>query len=161
VGDTTSVLVVAGGAAGAALLVLVVLLAVTLSRLAATRRQLRALEDRLGSLADRLDLLEAPAADAEPEESYLVPEALPLRIVEDGADLRPAVPDRLVLSATLGEPLVKAAAFGHGLRRALSARSRNRIWFEVRREVRRSRKQRRQDMKAAYRRMQAEGVQEL
>jgi hypothetical protein len=49
-----------------------------------------------------------------------------------------------VLSATLGEPLVKAAAFGHGVRRALSAESRNRIWFEMRREVRASRRRRRQ-----------------
>jgi hypothetical protein len=49
-----------------------------------------------------------------------------------------------VLSATLGEPLVKTAAFAHGVRRALSAESRNRIWFEVRREVRASRRRRRQ-----------------
>jgi hypothetical protein len=68
----------------------------------------------------------------------------------DDADLdsaRPAelvVPDRLVLSATLGEPLVKVAAFSHGVRRALSAESRNRIWFEMRREVRASRRRRRQ-----------------
>ena len=48
----------------------------------------------------------------------------------------PTVPDRVVLSATVGEPLVKAVAFGHGVRRALSAESRNRIWFEMRREVR-------------------------
>jgi hypothetical protein len=54
------------------------------------------------------------------------------------------VPDRLVLSATLGEPLVKVAAFSHGVRRALSAEARNRIWFEMRRETRASRKRRRQ-----------------
>ncbi|MCW2752715.1 MAG: hypothetical protein JWQ32_126 [Marmoricola sp.] len=53
------------------------------------------------------------------------------------------VPDRLVLSATMGEPLVKVAAFGHGVRRALSPESRNRIWFEMRREVRAARKRRR------------------
>jgi len=64
--------------------------------------------------------------------------------------------DRLVLSATVGEPLVKAMALGHGVRRALSAESRNRIWFEVRREVRRARKQRRRETKEAWRRMQAE-----
>ncbi|MGY2874966.1 hypothetical protein ACVW00_002156 [Marmoricola sp. URHA0025 HA25] len=55
-----------------------------------------------------------------------------------------AVPDRLVLSATLGEPLVKVAALSHGVRRALSPESRNRIWFEMRREVRASRRRRRQ-----------------
>jgi len=54
------------------------------------------------------------------------------------------VPDRLVLTATLGEPLVKVAAFSHGVRRALSAEARNRIWFEMKRETRASRRRRRQ-----------------
>ncbi len=61
----------------------------------------------------------------------------------DASPVEPlAVPDRLVLSATLGEPLVKVAAFSHGVRRALSAQARNRIWFEMRREVRSARRQR-------------------
>jgi hypothetical protein len=47
-------------------------------------------------------------------------------------------------------------AFGHGVARALSPESRNRIWFEMRREVRRARKQRRRDMKQAYRQMRDE-----
>ena len=38
-----------------------------------------------------------------------------------GEPPRRACPDRVVLSATVGEPLVKAVSFGHGLRRALSA----------------------------------------
>lgn len=58
----------------------------------------------------------------------------------DGAS---QVPGRAVLSVTLGEPLVKAAAFGYALRRTLSPESRNRIAFEMRREVKRSRKARR------------------
>lgn len=66
------------------------------------------------------------------------------------------VPDRVVLSATLGEPLVKAAAFTFGVRRALSAESRNRIRFAMRSEVRRSRKQRKKEMREAWRRMRAE-----
>lgn len=66
-----------------------------------------------------------------------------------------AVADRVVLSETLGEPLVKAVALGHGLRRALSAEARNRIRFEMTREVRRTRKQRRREMKDAWRREQA------
>ena len=66
------------------------------------------------------------------------------------------MPDRVVLSATLGEPLVRAVALGHGVRRALSAESRNRIRFEMRREVRRARKQRRREMKDAWRRSRTE-----
>ena len=68
----------------------------------------------------------------------------------------PNVPDRLVLSATLGEPLVKVVALGHGLARALSPESRNKIRFEMRREVRRSRKQRRREMKEAWRHRRGE-----
>lgn len=70
----------------------------------------------------------------------------------DSRGLEPrVVPDQVVLSATLGEPLVRTVSLLHGLRRALSAESRNRIRFAMRQEVRRARKQRRRDMKAAYR----------
>jgi hypothetical protein len=61
-----------------------------------------------------------------------------------------------VLSTTLGEPLVRTMAFAHGLARALSPESRNRIWFEVRREVRRARKQRRREVKEALRQVRAD-----
>ncbi|MGO4258611.1 hypothetical protein [Marmoricola sp. RAF53] len=67
-----------------------------------------------------------------------------------------AVPDRLVLSATVGAPLVKVAAFSHGVRRALSAESRNRIWFEMRREVRAARKRRRRLVREHLRDVRAE-----
>lgn len=62
------------------------------------------------------------------------------------------VPDRLVLSATLGEPLIRLASVAHGLGRALSAETRNRIGFEMRREYRRARKQRKRETRAAWRR---------
>ena len=53
------------------------------------------------------------------------------------------------------EGLIKAAGFAHGLRRALSPEARNRVRFEMKREVKRSRKQRRADLKAARRDQQA------
>lgn len=59
------------------------------------------------------------------------------------ADPAEELSGRAVLSVTLAEPLVKAAAFGYGLRRAASAESRNRIAFAMRREVKRARKERR------------------
>ncbi len=65
------------------------------------------------------------------------------------------VPDRVVLSATVGEPLVRVVALGHGVRRALSAQSRNRIWFEVRQEVRASRRRRRRENRAFVREARA------
>ena len=47
--------------------------------------------------------------------------------------------------------MVKAASLAHGVRRALAPETRNRIRFEVRREIRRARKQRRADLREARR----------
>ena len=88
------------------------------------------------------------------EPAYLITDVGVVRAPVEPAD-QIAVPDRLVLSATMGEPLVKVAALGHGLRRALSPESRNRIWFEMRREVRAARKRRRQLLKQYQRDVRA------
>lgn len=143
------------GCAAAVLLVLAGLLAVVLRSRAESRRALaaavaetEALRRRLDSLAEQLErahLTELERAEA----AYVITDAGQTRP-------EPTVPDRLVLSATVGEPLVKVVSFGYGVRRALSAESRNRIWFEMSREVRRSRKQRRREMKEAWRRARAE-----
>jgi hypothetical protein len=55
----------------------------------------------------------------------------------------------------LKETVVKAASLAQGLRRGLAPATRNRIRFEMRQEVRRSRKQRRADLKAAQRDLHA------
>ena len=47
------------------------------------------------------------------------------------------------------ESAIKAVGLAHGLRRALSPEARNRIRFEMQREVKRARKQRRADQRAA------------
>src|SRR5918998_37008 len=67
----------------------------------------------------------------------------------------PAVEARLFGDIVLRETVVQAASLFHGLRRALSPESRNRIGFEMRREVRRSRKQRRADLREARREWEA------
>ena len=113
--------------------------------------QLALLKDEISGLAQRVEQAQTapdPAAEA-------------LLITGVGTEsAEPAISDRLVLSATVGEPLVKSLAFAHGLRVALSAESRNRIRFEMKREVRRARKQRRQDMKQAYRQMRQGDISE-
>jgi hypothetical protein len=148
-------------AAGTVLVLLLLGLLVVLLRLRAeTRRELVSARAETAELRARLDDLDAltvgsPAGRPEPvpgpgEESAFV-------ITDAGTDVAvEVVRERVVLSATLGEPLVKAVALGHGVRRALSAESRNRIRFEMRREVRRTRKQRRREMKDAWRREQAQ-----
>jgi hypothetical protein len=54
-------------------------------------------------------------------------------------------------STALAESLVTVVSFGHGLRRALRPEHRSRIRFAVRQEVKRARRQRRRDLKAARR----------
>lgn len=93
-----------------------------------------------------------PEVVATPDDGYVITQVGESR---DEVDTW-RVSDRVVLSATLGEPLVKVIALGHGLRRALSPASRNRIRFEVRQEVRRTRRVRRAEMREAWRAMKAQ-----
>lgn len=113
--------------------------------------QIRDLKDELGTVLTRLD---------QPQPSVSHPDGAVLITQVGDEPPEAAVPDRIVLSATLGEPLVKTAAMFHGLRRALAPETRNRIRFEMKREVRRARKQRRQDMKTAYRQMRQGNLEE-
>jgi len=142
--------------AGALLLVLCVLV---LRRRAGSRRELAAaLSEAQAETAELRSRLDALTEKLERQSSSMIRVDDPAYVITDAGEARPEpnVADAVVLSATVGEPLVKVVAFGHGVRRALSAESRNRIWFEMRREVRRARKQRRREMKDAWRRMQAE-----
>jgi hypothetical protein len=105
---------------------------------------LAAAREETHDLRRRLDELAARTSSLEPRQAEFVITQVGDRDVDAE---RSVVPDRVVLSATLGEPLVKVAAFTHGIRRALSAESRNRIWFEMRREVRAARRRRRRLVK--------------
>jgi hypothetical protein len=150
--------VLIAGAAGALVLVLCVLMLVR-RRSAVSRRELAtALAEAQAETAELRRRLDALTQQLERQSSSMISVDDPAYVITDAGEPRPEpnVADAVVLSATVGEPLVKVVAFGHGVRRALSAESRNRIWFEMRREVRRARKQRRREMKDAWRRMQAE-----
>ena len=104
--------------------------------------------DRTGATTRGPAYLEELFGESRVDQSVERPEFVITRAGDPDEDV-PAVqvPDRLVLSATLGEPMVKVAAFSHGVRHALRAESRNRIWFEMRREVRAARKRRRRLVK--------------
>jgi hypothetical protein len=152
----TPVLIV--GAAVVLLLVACLLVGLLRGR-AKTRRELAAaLSAAQQETADLRRRLDALTEQLERQSASMIRVDDPAYVITDaGAPaVELSVPDRVVLSATVGEPLVKAVALGHGIRRALSAESRNKIWFEMRREVRRARKQRRREMKEAWRRMRAE-----
>ena len=81
------------------------------------------------------------------DQAYVVTEMVPT--VPGTHDRR--IQGSLFADLVLRESVVKAASYVHGVRRALAPETRNRIRFEMRQEVKRSRKQRRGDLKAARR----------
>lgn len=67
----------------------------------------------------------------------------------------PAIGRALFADLVLRETVVKAASLAYGIRRGLDPETRNRIRFEMRREVRRSRRQRKADTRQAVREWKA------
>lgn len=65
------------------------------------------------------------------------------------------VDGKLFADLLLRETLVRVGAVAHGARRALAPETRNRIRFEMRREVKRSRKERRAEVRQARRELHA------
>jgi hypothetical protein len=148
--DQTALMAAMGGAAALLLLVLCVLLWRTTRRLSARIDELQA------GVQARLD---APASTALAEPSPYVITALDEaetgRPPASGPVVSARIDGPMFADIVARETVIKAAGLAHGLRRALSAETRNRIGFEMKREVKRSRKQRRSDMKAALRDFQA------
>ena len=150
-------------------------IAVVLARSrATTARELRSVHAEVASLRAQVDDFERrptspgrPRADEDPD--FVI-----TRLVEGDAltTTEPAtgpatatatepggaverVDSALFADLVLRETVVKAASLTHGLRRALAPESRNRIRFEMGREVKRARKQRRVDTRQARREWQA------
>jgi hypothetical protein len=67
----------------------------------------------------------------------------------------PALEAKLFADIVLRESVVKAASWAYGVRRGLAPENRNRIWFEMRREVKRARKERRAEEREAIREWRA------
>jgi hypothetical protein len=125
----------------------------------ASRRDLAAARADLSDLRERLDDLERRPSAPPPAET---PADAPVEFVITGLgqepETQPPPPtlDRAVFAdIVLRETVVKAASLAHGVRRGLAPESRNRIRFEMKQEVRRSRTQRRADVKAARRDLHA------
>jgi len=123
------------------------------TELEAVRVELAALQarvDRLsprtgaqGPVRDEDEFVITTLATAAPAPGPVAPDADEDRRLS-GADF---------VSVAVGESLVRVLSLAHGVRRALSAENRNRMAFEVRREVKRSRRQRRRDVRDAQRDM--------
>lgn len=175
--ESPTVVAALAAAAGAAVTLLLVALVRGVRRRHHSRIELEAMLDaahrEVDDLRHRLEELTGQRGGAAPGHEFLAelfpddavaasraPQQADFVITRAGEPEPPEqveVPDRLVLSATLGEPLVKMVAFSHGVRRALSPEVRNRIRFEMRREVRASRRRRRELRKRLEREYRARG----
>ncbi len=139
------------------LALLCLLLAVAVLRLRATGARSRA---EMDALRERLEGLEARRDDPRGAASATTAAPVEFVITDLGDPVEPA-PEPVPLDAptfadiVLKETVVKAASLAHGVRRGLAPANRNRIRFEMKQEVRRSRKQRRADLKAAQRDLRA------
>jgi hypothetical protein len=148
-----TVLLATGGLAVLCLVLGVVLLVVVLRMRAAgapSRAEVEALRERL----DRLE--------ARPVRADSAPQVAPVEFVITDLGKRPEpdpepvpIDGATFADVVLKETVVKAASLAHGVRRGLAPATRNRIRFEMKQEVRRARKQRRADLKAAQRDLHA------
>ena len=123
--------------------------------LAAAAQDAEALREQLAGIEAELRAREDRPAPGERHPVAVVDEREYV-ITDLGAEQGPRVPARVVpapmfADIVLRESVIKTAALAAGLRRALSPEVRNRIRFEMKREVKRSRKQRRLMLKQARR----------
>jgi hypothetical protein len=139
------------------LLVCVALCLVLLVALRRVRADAGRIAEELGLLRQRLDGVEqtrvaspAAAKPATPVEFVITDLGQEQPASEPASLDGPAFAD-----IVLKETVVKAASLAHGVRRGLAPATRNRIRFEMKQEVRRARKQRRADLKAAQRDLHA------
>ena len=140
---------------GLGLLCLALLVTVVLTR-RAWARDTRLAHAELGDLRRRVEVLEHEQG---PTPRPSVPTEYVITGLGDAVVPDPGPPDRIdgavFADTVLRETVVKAASLAHGVRRGLAPATRNRIRFEMKQEVRRSRKQRRTDLKAAQRDLHA------
>lgn len=149
---------------GAAVAVATVALVVALL----AHRRARRAEAVAAALADRVHVASTPAAqaprvaDADTAAFVITQVGSPgPGDVTGGDPAAGAVPvarpidGRLFADIVARETVVKAAGWTHGLRRALSPETRNRIRFEVRQETRRAGRERRAELKQALREFRA------
>jgi hypothetical protein len=136
----------------AVLAVLVLVLAVLVTRLL---RRIGRLEARVSASSDG-NWSSGPAVDNQfphLDEKPAAPEFVITRIGEPEPEPEPVptVAAPVFADLLLKESVVQTASLFHGLRRALSAETRNRIRFHMRQEVKRSRKQRRTELREVRR----------
>ncbi len=136
--------------------------------LQSSRSDLASLRERLDAMTQTLERSAIPSQRTGAPQEYLIT-SLPQHVDRAGSTaadpssgpgerrVGASLSGRAFAAVVLTDSLVKAASLGHGVRRALSPQNRNRIRFEVGREVKRSRRQRRRDLKEAKRHLRRSG----
>lgn len=149
---TTPTLVAAAAALLAVLVVIALAIALVRTRRSTTEQLSRA-EEAQRDLQERLEALERPVPAA-----VTSSDVVEFVVTHLGDPQQLAAPEqpvriegRLFADVVLRESVVKAASWTHGIATALSAENRHRVRFEVRRETKRSVRQRREDTKVALR----------
>ena len=122
-----------------------------------TERELRAARAETAALRSQLEALEHQVVGRvrTPAETEFVITHLGEEEPEQTKQPTPEIGAPLFADLVLRETVVKAASLAYGVRRALDPETRTRIRFEMRREIRRARKQRRADDRQARREWQA------
>ena len=130
------------------LAVLVGVLALRVRRLDARVARLLASSDPIGRFSPVENL-----QDGSLDEKPAAPEYVITRVGEPEPEPEPVptVPSPVFADLLLKETVVQTASLFQGMRRALSPETRNRIRFHMRQEVKRSRKQRRAEMREVRR----------
>ena len=148
--------VLAGCALAVALLALVLLARSAAARagreLEAARAEARVLAERLAAVEESVARGPAPPTDAQ---SYVITHLGDEQPDAAATPVAGRIDGRLFVDIVARESAIKAAGLAHGLRRAVAPEVRNRIRFEMKREVQRARKQRRADLKVALREFRA------
>lgn len=146
--------------AGPALLALVLLVALARLR-SRTSRELAAARAEAAELRERLDRLEEARTEPAPDPPIRTTQEFTITRVGDapgrtGDDQTPTHLEPAVFTdILLRESVIRLGSLAYGVRRALAPETRNRIRFEMRREVKRSRKDRRAEQREAWREWQA------
>ncbi|GAA2144612.1 hypothetical protein GCM10009844_18400 [Nocardioides koreensis] len=139
---------------GALSLLAVVLVLLLVRGRARTTRELREARAEAAALRAQVEEIERrlaePAARPRIEAGYVITHLGEQEREPDESRAvvgAPRVDGTLFADLVLRETVVKTASLAHGLRRALAPETRNRIRFEVKREIRAARKRRRREMK--------------
>ena len=141
---------------GALALLAVVLVALLVLARTRTTRELRETRAEAASLRAQVEEIERRLAQAASrprvEPGYVIThlgeEPVPPGLDDArGSGAVERIDGALFADLVLRETVVKTASLAHGLRRALAPETLNRIRFEMRREVKRARKQRRRELR--------------